>query len=32
MPIFSSVRETEKPGTLLPSSSLRSTMNSVIPS
>ena len=32
MPSFSSVRETVKPGTLLPSSSLRSTMNSVMPS
>ena len=32
MPSFSSVRETVNPGTLLPSSSLRSTMNSVMPS
>ena len=32
MPIFSSLRETSKPGTWLPSSSRRSTRNSVIPS
>ena len=32
MPIFSSSRETVKPGTRLPSSSRRSTRNSVIPS
>ena len=32
MPIFSSVREIEKPGTVLPSSSRRSTRKRVIPS
>ena len=32
MPIFSSLRETSKPGTWLPSSSRRSTRNRVIPS
>ena len=32
MPIFSSFRETSKPGTWLPSSSRRSTRNSVMPS
>ena len=32
MPIFSSLRETENPGTALPSSSRRSTTNRVIPS